>query len=399
MRRVLRICCAGWLLASAAHGEDASSSRLVWSRSRTTWIYERPRLSARRVGYIRPGASVAVREAPAPSNGCRGGFVGIEPRGYICLDRTTTRDEDDHFVRAAQSFVPATGVLPFRYALSNGAPMYFRVPAPEEADNAERWFGPAGTHGALSWGNRAHEELAEARAVSAEHGMPDFLPHGSADRAADRRLIRRTIPLGSMLAYARSFQHAGRTWLLAADGSVVPANRVRPYRASAFAGVALDAETRLPLAFARASGAAKLVRDTDGSFRALPQRWAARQSLRLDGAAVASGSRRFWPTAEHESGRRVFASEAEIRLVEAVNRPPAVIGAGQRRTPAIARTKGAARLRRPAVGPLGRVSPYCTGSAVQLGDPPWGREALRAVRVVNMHTAFLGRWPGRRRPG
>jgi hypothetical protein len=331
MRRVFSICGAVWLLAGALHAHEASDGQRVWSRSRTTWIHEAPRVSARRLGYVRPGVGVAVRDAhPVPATGCKRGFVGIEPRGYVCLDRTATLDAGDHFVRAAQAFAPAGRALPFDYALSNGTPMYWRLPAPAEAASAERWFGPVGSYGKLSWGNRVHEELAEARAIPARHARPDFLREGSVERAQEPRLVRRTLPHGSMLAYSKRFDHAGRTWLLAADGSLVPADRVRPFRVSEFAGVVLDSGKRLPAAFTRAAGAVPLVRDADGTFRELPRPWRGKTALFIVGPAVPLGSARVWPTSEHVEGRRLFVADRDVHVIEPLERPPFALAAGEK---------------------------------------------------------------------
>ncbi|HEY6562757.1 MAG TPA: L,D-transpeptidase [Polyangiaceae bacterium] len=288
-------------------------------------------MSARRLGYVRPGVSVGVRDAlPVLGPGCKGGFVGIEPRGYVCLDRTATLDRGDHFVRAAQSFLPVRRELPFEYALSNGTPMYWRLPRPSEAETAERWFGPVGSYGKLSWGNRAHAELAEARPIPAHDALPDFLRDGSAERARETRLVRRTLPHGSMLAYSKRFDHAARTWLLAADGSLVPADRVRPFRVSDFAGLVLDSDKRLPAAFTRAAGAALFVRDADGTFRELPRRWRAKTALFIDGPAVPLGSARVWPTSEHVQGRRLFVADRDLHVIEQLERPPFALAAGEK---------------------------------------------------------------------
>ncbi|HMJ15438.1 MAG TPA: hypothetical protein VK524_28680, partial [Polyangiaceae bacterium] len=303
MRRVLSSTLAAALLAGGANAQESSASGRLWSRGRTTWVYEAASTSARRLGFLRPGVEMALRDAaPVRGRGCPRGFVKVEPVGYVCLDRSVTLDAGETFVRAAASFLPRRELLPFRYALSNGTPMYYRVPDTREARTAERWFGAPGSFGKLSWGNRAHEELAHSSVISATDPLPSFLREGSAERAPDSRLVRRTLPFGSMLAFSKSFEHAGRTWLLAADGSVVPADRVRPFRTSEFAGVVVGAGKRLPIAFARKSGARQYLRETDGAFRVHSGRWPAKTALFIEGTPIAAGKASYWPTKARADG-------------------------------------------------------------------------------------------------
>src|SRR5512143_661939 len=62
------------------------------SRGYVTWIYGRPKADSRFIGYIRNGSSVTLRSTDlVPGEGCPGGFYRVEPRGYVCNDRTVTR--------------------------------------------------------------------------------------------------------------------------------------------------------------------------------------------------------------------------------------------------------------------------------------------------------------------
>ena len=89
-------------------------------------------------------------------------------------------------MRAAELAAPRKALLPFDYALSNGAPMYRRLPTRAEWEKEERWFGPAGSFGALSWGNKGHEQLAEVRAIPAVDSLRSSLPTAARLRAIVR---------------------------------------------------------------------------------------------------------------------------------------------------------------------------------------------------------------------
>src|SRR5690606_14601664 len=130
-------------------------------------------------------------------------------------------------------------------------------------------LGEAGSFKPLSWGHRGHEQLAEVRAIPASAATPAFFADGgSVSRRTVERPLRRMIPLGSMLAYTTSFEHQGRTWLFSADGTLVPADRVRPFRQSRFRGVQLSQEKTLPLAWIRSEGERRWIQGENGAFEA-----------------------------------------------------------------------------------------------------------------------------------
>src|SRR6185312_12028968 len=78
-------------IAPASVSAQAPPPRLT-SRGYVTWIYAHPRTTERFVGYVRNGSSIALRsEGLVPGEGCPGGFYPVEPRGFVCNDRTVTR--------------------------------------------------------------------------------------------------------------------------------------------------------------------------------------------------------------------------------------------------------------------------------------------------------------------
>jgi hypothetical protein len=305
--------------AAAAAAATPAPPR-VWSRGHLTWIHTKPSKRSKRLGYIRVGTSVSVRDpAPRRGPGCGKGFVAIEPYGYVCLDRTSTLDFSGRYLRAMRLNAPRNQQsLPFRYALSNGTPMYRRLPTRQEWERAERWFGAPGTHRLLSWGNRGHEQLAEQRVVAPTQPVPFYLAGGgSTSRAKPRGLVRRQIPLGSMLAYTGAVEHEGRTFLLSADGTVVPADRVRPYRESVFQGVQLGRQAKLPLAWVRAQPQPKYWRDADGSFSKTRLHWSPRSWIELEPstAPVSHAGRTYWATRDRLRGKELWIDDANASIV------------------------------------------------------------------------------------
>jgi hypothetical protein len=104
--------------------------------------------------------------------------------------------------------------------------------------------------------------------IAARDPPPWFLSAGGTvggERAL--ALVRRQIPHGSMLAYTKAFEHEGRTFLLSTDGTVVPADRVRLFRESSFAGTELGRGIELPIAFMRERARPRYRRGADACDR------------------------------------------------------------------------------------------------------------------------------------
>ena len=135
--------------------------------------------------------------------------------------------------------------------------MYTRLPTAKEQKSTEWRYGKAGEFRKLPMFQRGHEHLATTERILAEHAVPPFLARGESARGSKKgNLLRRTIPHGTMMAFTRSFDHDGRTFLLSTDLTVVPADRVRRFKRSTFKGTALKAsgsagDIELPLAWFR----------------------------------------------------------------------------------------------------------------------------------------------------
>src|SRR5690606_5439978 len=95
-----------------------------------------------------------------------------------------------------------------------------------------------------------HEHLAVADPITPTDEVPPFLAAGRGARGPVLEVFRRSLPRGTMFSFTEAFDHGGRTFLLSADLTVVPADRVRLFRRSDFHGVALGA-VKLPIAWFR----------------------------------------------------------------------------------------------------------------------------------------------------
>jgi hypothetical protein len=238
------------------------------------WIMPKASGGGLALGTLRIGTSVRLRQpGKVEGEGCKRGWYAVEPRGYVCLNTRTTLDTTDPYFLALADVAPRPGTLwPYHYAHSRGAPMYSRVPTPEEWQKSEAEFGPPGTYGELGEWAKGHEELIEKDTpIQAEGEVPWYFEGGTRHVGGgtyDPSVLRwKTIPNGSMLAYGRAFEMYGRVWLVTTDLMIVPADRVQFMRRSTFHGVDLTTGVSLPLAWNRnKQPIAVYRRQADGSY-------------------------------------------------------------------------------------------------------------------------------------
>lgn len=241
------------LAAMLTVGSQAPASddpQRIYADSFLLWIYEDPERDPAPIGYLRAGQSAALKSGkPVTKRGCSGGWFAIEPAGYVCLDRYASLSPT-RYVESMQRLAAEPGPYPFEYALSMGTPSYRRVPTPEEWRRRERKYGDAKPR-PLPPHWRGHEELVTDRDLPLR-ARPSFLQgDGSVVHEKERRLVRRKVPFGSMLAITRAFESDGRVFLQSADGTIVPRDRMRLFGRSRFEGIELEHGRQLPLAWPR----------------------------------------------------------------------------------------------------------------------------------------------------
>lgn len=239
-----------------------------------TWIWKKPERKGLAIGKMRIGTTVKLKATePLDGPGCRGKWYSIEPRGYVCDDDTATLDLEDPKFKALADSAPDNGVWPYRYAHSNGTPMYSRVPTKEEWEKAEREYGLVNTWKPLGAWAIGHEENIVDEPIKATDERPYFIDEQGKRTAPggnynNKILVWKRMPAGSMLAYSRAFEMHGRVWLLTPDTMIVPADRVSDMKRSEFEAVHFDkSEMRLPFAWNRSKKPLSLFRkDEAGNF-------------------------------------------------------------------------------------------------------------------------------------
>lgn len=81
-----------------------------------TPILNAPDSTASRAGYLHAGARVSRSEQPIEAPGCKAGWYAVRPRGFVCLDHGATLDMN-HPTLGAMALEPnLLGPLPYTYA-------------------------------------------------------------------------------------------------------------------------------------------------------------------------------------------------------------------------------------------------------------------------------------------
>jgi lipoprotein-anchoring transpeptidase ErfK/SrfK len=280
------------------------------------------------LGYVRAGTRVRLKSKTLrQGSGCPRGFYEVEPRGFVCADRTVAIDPEQNkdralFLEVAKETRATDAAFPYQYAFSNGAPMYNRVPTPNEQKRFERFLGPAHSPPKLPKSLRSHQELAANEAIPAGDKLPNFLSAGGATRNAPFDLVERTIPLGSMLSFTKTFEAEGRTWLLSTDHTIVPADRTRPFRPSEFRGVDLrGSSTTLPLAWIRKSAKPQYILRGD-RIEKLTTQFAVRTSIELTGKRVEDAGLTYLETRASLNDAPIYLQERDATVVDVVKKRP-----------------------------------------------------------------------------
>lgn len=281
----------------------------IASRAMETFVYEQPSPTAKKLGYLRAGAIVDTRGGVAGKNGCPGGWVPIEPMGFVCMGREATAKLDDPIVKASWRRPDLTAGLPYGYAVvrNQGAPFYTRLPTKDEAkqfepdwdhhfrtiDGAEADEAKEGGYPQLSsmpggkfpmepapgvltgWAtDNQDDELPSLLAAN------NFVPNLSGLVWSQRTAYdggtqcepkaKGCIPLDAArprkrlgVSFIATYKVGERRWLQTTDLLLMPADRVRLVRGTSFHGVELGkGKLELPIVFIKKEGAKRY--DFDG---------------------------------------------------------------------------------------------------------------------------------------
>ncbi len=266
-------------LSGASHPPAAApeGSPRVASVALVTDVRSRPDPAAKRVGYLRAGAVVAIDPEPKGTAGCPGGWRKLEPFGYVCLGPEATLDLAHPIARASTRRPDVTQKLPYMYGVvTRGGPAYARLPGAADLErfepNLEKHLGKwrrdkesGASYGQELWlkwrGGEPPDPLAALEAKTTDADIPWFLKDGqaapnlsglikSADAVKIDEVARR-----NGVAFVDSFLYEGRRYAVSTDLRVLPADRFRPIRGSEFHGYEIGKDIEFPFALVRAKNA------------------------------------------------------------------------------------------------------------------------------------------------
>jgi lipoprotein-anchoring transpeptidase ErfK/SrfK len=238
------------------------------STAKETWIFAEPHWKARRIGYLRAGAIVERRPTPAAKNhACPEGWYRIEPRGYVCVGSTATLNVSDAVVETSAKR-PRRDGLPYTYVMSRfpPPPFYARLPSPEEQLKVEPDL--------KSWLRKSAHLATEPGYVEPPpaESVPGVLLYGrSAPALGGEKRSPSALTLGhakarSGFALLSTFDYEGRRYGLTTELAVLPLDRTRVIKPSAFAGITLDDEVTLPVAFVKTRHASRWIKGPGGAL-------------------------------------------------------------------------------------------------------------------------------------
>jgi hypothetical protein len=313
-----------------ATGSQGGGPPRIHAKARFAWIQANPRSSHGWIGYLSYGGSLPLRGGSVEAarrpgtKGCKEWYA-VEPRGYVCAGETATLDPSDPAVVALRRDAPRVdSPWPYDYGESHGTPRYASAPSVEVQRRTE-WDLDEHLR-KVEKARRAETGTARPRALVGVDLAPagtdtaDLFPFGPLVREP-----RKFVQLGSTVAYTRSFDMGGRTFLVTADQALLPKDRVKPYPRSTFRGVELDAEP-LPLAFFRKADRPKYRRAESGAFEPTGESWKRLSHVGLTGEKVAFGGQVYWAT----RGASEYVRESDASVVQRSKAPFGDAGEGRR---------------------------------------------------------------------
>ncbi|HEX2731745.1 MAG TPA: L,D-transpeptidase [Polyangiaceae bacterium] len=261
---------------------------VVATRAQTS-IYVAADTSARVIGYLRSGASVARTSERVKGSGSCSHFYAIAPQGYVCASEVST-DPNHILVQALDRRPDRDAGLPYVYGQTRrtGPVLYNRLPTSQEQRERE----PEG-----------NVRLGPAWRDLIEPAMPPFLSDNqpslrlNGHRRSDLSVASGRAIARSAFAFVHLFEAEGRAYGLATDLSLVPLDHLDFVRPSTFAGVPLGGRIQLPLVFVRAKNAS-LYSGNPGRGLKLARQIEYREALGLSGQSFVSAATKYLETTD-----------------------------------------------------------------------------------------------------
>jgi lipoprotein-anchoring transpeptidase ErfK/SrfK len=301
-------------------------------------INDEPGLRGKKIGYLRLGAVVERDEQPASKADCPGGWYGVRPRGFACLDKDATLEPDDLVLKAITKKADLSKPMPYAYGFVRAVlPLYLKIPNKEEQlaaefklkDHIEWWdkegikantptvigandvfidslglphdetkvaklstemgqgelFGGASDSDPIPWwldGGRKIPNVAEFK-------VPEFATF--ADRA------RRHTGLSFVGSFQAGEDSFSRRFGITADLRLAPVSKVKPDGGSAFHGVPLGETYKMPIAWVH-DGDTRLYKFDGDKPRAYKKPPEVRSILQLTGNKKNVNQRLYLETAD-----------------------------------------------------------------------------------------------------
>jgi hypothetical protein len=259
--------------SASAAGPEREDGPRVYAKTRFVWIRQEPDTSKQWIGYLWSGESAKlVTGKPVYGPGCATWYA-VEPVGFVCVDglRATLDASDPGYVAVKKYAADLSSAWPHRYG---------------EARTVKRLLDVPGSP--LSFPN---------------------LPNSVRDGRVELRH-------GSTVAFVSDLRIGERDYLLGADLSYIPKERITPFPQYDFKGIDLGKDVKLPLALFRGKARPKL-KLVDGAFVETGETFARLSHVALTGKSESSGGERYLETSE---GSWVRAKEAVVPV--ASDKPP-----------------------------------------------------------------------------
>ncbi|NUQ78286.1 MAG: L,D-transpeptidase family protein [Polyangiaceae bacterium] len=264
-------------------------------------VYDEPRDTSKKLGYLRVGAKVVRSEEPVGKSGCPGGWYRIEPRGHICAGEEATTDLDDPILKAAERRPNLKTALPYRYGFVRAVlPLYLRVPTAKEQFASEfklkehlDWYKeneaqvnkvtlgaydvpidergvplPTKKLGELGleknsleaglgvlFGGQGEEDPPPFWLDGGKRAIPNISDFKVPEYAVFADRARRFTGLSLVGSFPTGEDSLNRRFAITTDLRLAPTTKLKPDSGSPYHGVELNDELTLPVAFMRAQGA------------------------------------------------------------------------------------------------------------------------------------------------
>ena len=283
---------AAAMIASATlPGADApavaiSKTAKLAAMGMSTGVYAQPNQN-KQIGYLRLGSIVSRSDKSYGTDGCPGGWYGVAPQGFVCIGKHATLEIDNPLVRAANVRPDTNKPLPYAYGFMRSvSPLYLRMPSRDEQERLEykienhfKWFQNHPEEQKVPKGanDLARELMPDAAQVPPSDTTPDGILLGGKTNADEPPFWiengNRSIPnVTGFEIQPQSFflnkikRHTGvafvgtfdgglnldnRRFAVTVDMRLLPIDKVKPEVASAFHGVEVTADMKLPVAFAK----------------------------------------------------------------------------------------------------------------------------------------------------